>query len=52
MEVSFVINDATRLILRPETKVEEDVLNKFSEAEVKADVDQGKPILIITRSWN
>lgn len=50
MEISyFAVSDATRLLLRPETKVEEDVLKRFVSAQVEFDTDCGKPVLVITR---
>jgi hypothetical protein len=49
MQINVVMNDATRLVLRPQTKVEGDVLNWFAQASIELELDCGDPVLIITR---
>jgi len=49
MEVNYVVNQGCeRLILRPTTEVEQDVLSLFKLVDVCHDVDCGRPILILT----
>lgn len=49
MEVNYVVNQGCeRLILRPTTEVEQDVLSLFKLVDVCHDVDCGRPVLILT----
>lgn len=49
MEVNYVVNQGCeRLILRPTTEVERDVLSLFKLVDVCHDVDCGRPVLILT----